>query len=80
MKLIFFILLFISCSKDRETPLARVGSSVLYEKDLINEQGDKIKGYGFLICAVMCIAGSLRYPIARFYDKFKTKLIKNEKK
>jgi len=44
------------------------------------EQGDKIKGYGFLICAVMCIAGSLRYPIARFYDKFKTKLIKNEKK
>ena len=32
-----------SCSKTGETPLARVGSSVLYEKDLVNNDGYKIK-------------------------------------
>ena len=32
-----------SCSRNTEPPLARVGSSVLYEKDLITEQGNKIK-------------------------------------
>ncbi len=44
------------------------------------EQDDKIKGYGFFICSVMCISGSLRYPIARLYDKLKRKFTKNEKK
>ena len=35
--------MFFSCSKTSETPLARVGSSVLYEKDLVNNHGYKIK-------------------------------------
>ena len=43
MKLIVFLIFIFSCSKRTETPLARVGSSVLYEKDMIFEQGDKIK-------------------------------------
>lgn len=29
-----------------------------------------LKGFGFLIAAIMCFLGGLRYPIARFADKF----------
>ena len=43
MKILIFFLFLFSCSKNKETPLARVGSSVLYEKDLINNQGNRIK-------------------------------------
>ncbi len=43
MCFIIFLIMFLSCSKTNETPLARVGSSVLYEKDLINNHGNKIK-------------------------------------
>ena len=43
MIFIIFLFLFFSCSKTDETPLARVGSSVLYEKDLVNNHGNKIK-------------------------------------
>lgn len=43
MNFLIFLLLLFSCSKTKETPLARVGSSVLYEKDLINEHGNRIK-------------------------------------
>ena len=43
MGFIIFFIFFFSCKKTNETPLARVGSSVLYEKDLINNQGNKIK-------------------------------------
>ena len=43
MSFILFLFLLFSCSKTNETPLARVGSSVLYERDLINNHGNKIK-------------------------------------
>ena len=43
MSFILFLFLLFSCSKTNETPLARVGSSVLYERDLINDHGNKIK-------------------------------------
>ena len=31
---------------------------------------NRFKGYGFLIAGCMCFLGGLRYPIARFTDKF----------
>lgn len=37
------------------------------------EADEKIRGYGFLICSIMCILGGFRYPIARTYDKLKNK-------
>ena len=43
MRFIIFLFLLFSCSKTSETPLARVGSSVLYEKDLVDNHGYKIK-------------------------------------
>ena len=43
MKPALFLVFLFSCSKTTETPLARVGSSVLYEEDLKNDHGDRIK-------------------------------------
>ena len=32
---------------------------------------NNFKGFGFALAGVFCFLGGLRYPIARFYDKFK---------